>query len=169
MLIYVTSNGTKCLVCGKTLSSFRILSSLSTINTDLMNLRLETCWDLIPHQSSGWSGFCSDILNTPQKSSGSFSERLWIIRLIILLFSFRFLKDRVSLGKLFTSLMWNVSPHSKYPCLKASTEDFTGLYSDFLVLAIYARREFWSSCSRLMIGCPCPSWNAMIAYEKCRK
>lgn len=154
MLVYVTTNGTYVLWCGKTLSSFRISSSSSTINTDLT-----ACWDLSPRQSAGWSGLCGDILRT-QKSSGSFSGRLWIIRLIILPFPFHFLKVRVNLGDVvhIFSVECQPSPHS---------EDFSRLYSNFLGLAIYARREFWSSCSRLMIGSPCPSWNAMIAYEKC--
>ena len=50
-------------------------------------------------QSVGQSGLCSDIIECPQKRSGSFYRRLWICRLIILPFSFHFLKVRVGLWR----------------------------------------------------------------------
>ena len=74
-------------------------------------------------QSVGQSGLCSDIIECPQKRSGSFYRRLWICRLIILPFSFHFLKVRVGLWKVvkqhpqceMSALTLSSSPFSEHP------------------------------------------------------
>ena len=103
MLTHSSHLGTNALWCGKTKTSFYVLFSLSTFSIDLTPLNPETCWNLTPQNwlpvcQAIWTLHCHQWDGIPQKSSGSFF-RLWILRLILLPFSFPFPESQGRLVK----------------------------------------------------------------------
>ena len=99
-LTYISHLGTDILWYRETRLHFYILFSLSSLSIGLPPIIPQTCWNWTQksgYQYVGQSGLCHVIeMASPQRAAVPFF-RWWIYRLIILPFSFHFLKVSVGL------------------------------------------------------------------------